>query len=94
MLSESHVWPTPGNVWLALVLGIAALVWWRLGPGLVHAAPASWRRSLLGLVALAARAVALAVRVPLFAGVGDRVDRPVDVADVDSKYTLGIGTSR
>jgi phage shock protein PspC (stress-responsive transcriptional regulator) len=90
VLSESHVWPSPGNIWLALVLGIAAVVWWRLGPA------SSTRRRVvaafvLGLVALLLATVAFAVRVPLFAGVGDRVDRPVDVADVHSKYELGIG---
>ena len=45
----------------------------------------------IGLVALLLATVAFAVRVPLFAGVGARVDRPVDVADVHSKYELGIG---
>ncbi len=89
-LSESHVWPSPGNVWLLVVLGIAAIVWWRLGPA------SSARRRIvaafaLGLVALLLAAVAFAVRVPLFAGVGARVDRPVDVANVHSKYELGMG---
>ena len=89
-LSESHVWPTPGNLWLALVLGIAAIVWWRLGP----ASPTRRRvvvAFVIGLVALLLATVAFAVRVPLFAGIGDRVDRPVDVRDVHSKYELGIG---
>jgi phage shock protein PspC (stress-responsive transcriptional regulator) len=89
-LSSAHVWPNPGNLWLALVLGIVALVWWRRGP-------ASSRRrrvvagSVVGLVAFFLAAVVLAVRVPLFAGVGQRVDRPVAAADVHSKYELGIG---
>jgi phage shock protein PspC (stress-responsive transcriptional regulator) len=90
VLSESHVWPTPGNLWLVLVLGIAAIAWWRLGP------PSSTRRRVvaafvLGLVALLLATVAFAVRVPLFAGVGNRIDRPFDARDVHSKYTLGIG---
>ena len=89
-LSSSHVWPTPGNLWLALVLGIVGIAWWRLGPA------SSTRRRIvvafvLALVALLLATIAFAVRVPLFAGVGDRVDRPVDVADVHSKYELGIG---
>jgi phage shock protein PspC (stress-responsive transcriptional regulator) len=89
-LSSAHVWPNPGNLWLALVLGIVALVWWRLGP-------ASSRRrrvvagSFVGLIALLLAAVVLAVRVPLFAGIGKRVDRPVAAADVHSRYELGIG---
>ena len=74
----------------SFVLGIAAVVWWRLGP-----ASSARRRFVaafaIGLVALLLATVAFAVRVPLFAGVGDRVDRPVDVADVHSKYELGIG---
>ena len=90
VLSESHVWPSPGNIWLAFVLGIAAVVWWRLGPA------SSARRRIvaafaIGLVALLLATVAFAVRVPLFAGVGARVDRPADIADVHSKYELGIG---
>jgi phage shock protein PspC (stress-responsive transcriptional regulator) len=89
-LSSAHVWPNPGNLWLALVLGIAAIVWWRLGP-------ASSRRrrlvagSVVGLVALVLAAVVLAVRVPLFAGIGDRTITPVDATTVHSKYELGIG---
>jgi phage shock protein PspC (stress-responsive transcriptional regulator) len=89
-LSSAHVWPSPGNLWLVLVLGIVALVWWRLGP-------ASSRRrrvvagSFVGLIALLLAAVVLAVRVPLFAGIGKRVDRPVAAADVHSRYELGIG---
>lgn len=89
-LSESHVWPTPGNLWLALVLGIAAIAWWRVGP------TSSTRRrvvaaSVFGVIALLLTVVALTVRVPLFSGIGNRSDRPVDAADVHSKYTLGIG---
>ena len=89
-LSSAHVWPNPGNLWLALVIGVAALVWWRLGP-------ASSRRrrvfagSVVGLIALALAAVVLAVRVPLFAGIGDRTNTPVDAVNVHSKYELGIG---
>jgi phage shock protein PspC (stress-responsive transcriptional regulator) len=89
-LSSAHVWPNPGNLWLALVLGVVALVWWRLGP-------ASSRRrrivagSFVGLIALLLAAVVLAVRVPLFSGIGDRTNRPVDAANVHSKYELGIG---
>jgi len=89
-LSSAHVWPAPGNLWLALVLGVVALVWWRLGP-------ASSRRrrvvagSIVGLVAVLLAAVVLAVRVPLFAGIGHRTDTPVGVANVHSKYELGIG---
>ncbi len=89
-LSSAHVWPSPGNLWLVLVIGVAALFWWRLGP-------ASSRRrrifagSVVGLIALVLAAVVLAVRVPLFSGIGDRTNTPVDAANVHSKYELGIG---
>ena len=89
-LSESHVWPAPGNLWLVLVLALLAFAWWRLGP-----ASSTRRRvaaiSIVGVLAALLAAVAFAVRVPLFAGIGDRVTRPVDVANVHSKYELGIG---
>ena len=29
-LSEARLWPGPGNVWLAAILGGAALVWWHV----------------------------------------------------------------
>ncbi len=90
-LSEARVWPSPGNVWLVLVLGIAAVVWWRLGPS----SPARRRLvtvSVVGVIAVLLATLVLAVRVPLFAGIGNRVDRPVDIAGVHSKYTLGIGS--
>ena len=80
VLAQAHVWPSPGNIWLAFVLGIAAVVWWRLGPA------SSARRRIvaafaLALVALLLATVAFAVRVPLFAGVGSRVDRNESVFD-------------
>jgi len=29
-LSEAHVWPSPGNLWLAAALAGAAIVWWQV----------------------------------------------------------------
>lgn len=77
VLSSIHVWPSPGNVWVLAALLVAALAWAR-------------GRIVLGIVAaLAVVLVAgllLAVRVPVFAGIGDRT-----YTDLHSKYTLGIG---
>lgn len=92
-LSEAHVWPSPGNLWLVLALAIAAFAWWRVGPD----APVRRRvvtASVAVLLVVVAAAVTLAVRVPIFAGVGDRLERPAVAADVHSKYTLGIGELR
>lgn len=89
-LSEAHVWPSPGNVWIAVVLGIAALAWWRIGP----ASPGRRRIALASLLAVAALAVALlvlALPVPLTAGIGNRTDTPAIASDVHSRYTLGAG---
>jgi phage shock protein PspC (stress-responsive transcriptional regulator) len=90
VLSEAHVWPSPGNLWLGLVLVIGAVAWWRLGP----ASPTRRRvviGSLLAILALGFVALVLAVRVPLFAGIGERSDTPGVAADIHSRYTLGIG---
>ena len=89
-LSEAHVWPSPGNFWVAVALGIAAIAWWRIGP----ATPGRRRvvtASLLGACALLVVGLVLAVRVPLFAGIGNRSDSPAIAQDIHSKYTLGIG---
>jgi phage shock protein PspC (stress-responsive transcriptional regulator) len=89
-LSEAHFWPSPGNFWVAVALGIAAIAWWRIGP----ATPGRRRvvvASLLGACALAVLGLVLAVRVPLFAGIGHRSDTPAIAQDIHSKYTLGIG---
>jgi phage shock protein PspC (stress-responsive transcriptional regulator) len=89
-LSEAHFWPSPGNLWVAIALGIAAIAWWRVGP----ATPGRRRvvmASLLGACALAVVGLVLAVRVPLFAGIGSRSDSPAVAQDIHSKYTLGIG---
>jgi phage shock protein PspC (stress-responsive transcriptional regulator) len=89
-LSEAHLWPSPGNFWVAVALGIAAIAWWRIGPS----TPGRRRvvvASLLGACALAVVGLVLAVRVPLFAGIGNRSDTPAVAQDVHSKYTLGIG---
>lgn len=47
--------------------------------------------AFLGIVFLAALAVAVLVRIPLFSGIGDRVERPATIASLDRKYELGIG---
>jgi len=89
-LSSAHFWPRPGNFWLAVALGIAAIAWWRIGP----ATPGRRRvvvASLLGACALAVVGLVLAIRVPLFAGIGNRSDAPAIAQDIHSKYTLGIG---
>lgn len=90
ILSEARLWPSPGNLWLGVVIVLFAIAWWRLGPS-----SRPRRRivvgSLLALVALSFVALVFAVRVPLFAGVGSRSDSPVVAADIHSKYTLGIG---
>jgi phage shock protein PspC (stress-responsive transcriptional regulator) len=78
ILSSIHVWPSPGNFWVVAALLIAAIAWWR-------------GRIVLGIVGavlvVAIAGVLLAVRVPVFAGVGDRTY----TGDIHSKYTLGIG---
>jgi len=78
VLSSIHVWPSPGNFWVVAALLIAAIAWWR-------------GRIVLGIVAavlvVAVAGVLLAVRVPVFAGVGDRTY----TGEVHSDYTLGIG---
>jgi phage shock protein PspC (stress-responsive transcriptional regulator) len=90
VLSEARIWPSPGNLWLGVVIVLFAIAWWRLGP-----TSRPRRRivvgSVLALVALSLVALVFAVRVPLFAGVGERSDAPVVAADIHSKYTLGIG---
>jgi phage shock protein PspC (stress-responsive transcriptional regulator) len=158
-LSSAHVWPSPGNLWVAAAIGGAAIVWWQVGRNGEPAAaavtagespaPRARRRSLgpvalgtliaglglvglvdlatgwtldwrivfaaaavalgaivaagavtgyrvgsvvaLGIVVLAALALALVVRVPLFAGVGDRVEHPASIDALDSTYKQGIG---
>jgi len=77
VISSIHIWPSPGNFWVLAALLIAALAWWR-------------GRVVLGIVAavlvVVVAGLLLAVRVPVFAGVGDR-----SYNTLHSKYTLGIG---
>lgn len=77
VLSSIHVWPSPGNFWVLAALLIAVLAWWRgrVALGIVAAV----------LVVLVA-GLLLAVRVPVFAGIGGR-----SYDTVHSTYTLGIG---
>ncbi|HZR94336.1 MAG TPA: PspC domain-containing protein [Gaiellaceae bacterium] len=153
VLGEAHLWPDPGNVWLAAAIAGAGLVWWHASgratalPGgdpaaarrdslfplaaggvlcavgvialldLAGAWHADWRYVLGGMVAalggvvalgaftdravggvlgigllmIAALAVTLAVRVPLFAGFGDRTSHPTTIASLDTSYELGMG---
>lgn len=82
VLSSVRVWPSPGNFWVVAALLLAALAWWR-------------GRIILGIVlALLIVSVAgllLAIRVPVFSGVGERTEHPALVSEVHSKYTLGVG---
>jgi phage shock protein PspC (stress-responsive transcriptional regulator) len=82
VLSSIHVWPSPGNFWVLAALVIAGLAWWR-------------GRIILGIVAavviVAVAGVLLAVRVPVFAGIGNHNEAPASVTSLHSKYTLGIG---
>jgi phage shock protein PspC (stress-responsive transcriptional regulator) len=63
--------------------------------GLVAAGVATGQRIgsvvALGFVVLIALAVSLAVRVPIFAGVGDRAVHPAALTALDKRYQLGIG---
>jgi len=80
VLSSIHVWPSPGNLWVLAALLIAGIAWWRgrIVVGII-----------LGLVVVLVAGVLLAVRVPIFAGIGNRT-----YDTVHSKYTLGIGDLR
>jgi phage shock protein PspC (stress-responsive transcriptional regulator) len=162
-LSSAHVWPSPGNLWVAAALAGGAIVWSQTGarharrpappaaPGAVSPPPpplprrrslgplaaglligglgivalvdvaaganVDWRivlactavilggivaagaatnRSVgavvaLGLLVLAMLAVAVVVRVPIFAGIGDRDAHPIAFTSVGTSYEQGIG---
>jgi phage shock protein PspC (stress-responsive transcriptional regulator) len=45
----------------------------------------------LGIVVLAALALALVIRVPLFAGIGDRTEHPATFSALNTSYKQGIG---
>jgi phage shock protein PspC (stress-responsive transcriptional regulator) len=67
-----------------------------IGLGGVVAFGAFTDRSVAGvlgvtLLIIPALVVSLAVRVPLFAGIGDRTSHPTTIASLDDTYELGIG---
>lgn len=159
-LSEADFWPGTGNIWLAALLGGAAIVWWHVGrrdrprsePAATAAAAAPTqpkRPSLsapvlgillaaagvlgllavlgvyvvdvavalaagvaivgtavavgaatskrvgglvvLGLVLLAGFGVAAATPVSFSSGVGEKLERPLVVSDLENSYELGLG---
>jgi phage shock protein PspC (stress-responsive transcriptional regulator) len=82
---------TGASVDWRIVLAVAAVVL-----GALVAAGAATGHSVgsvvvLGLAVLGVLAVALAVRVPIFAGVGDRVAHPQAFASVGTRYEQGVG---
>src|SRR3954451_1208424 len=81
-MSSVHRGPSPGNFWLVAALLVLALAWWRgrIVLGIV-----------LGLVLIVVAGALLAIRVPVWNGVGERTVHPAAAGDVHSKYTLGIG---
>jgi phage shock protein PspC (stress-responsive transcriptional regulator) len=87
VLDATDVWNADWRV----VLGAMVLV-----TGALTAAGAATGRRVGAIVVLdvllaIVLAVTLFVRVPLFAGVGDRVSHPASVAALDRTYELGIG---
>jgi phage shock protein PspC (stress-responsive transcriptional regulator) len=106
-LSEARFWPSPGNLWLAVVLLVVGVAWWQISerrpiPAEEHAggptAPRRRRRwpwivTAIVLVVPAATALVLAftVSVPFSAGFGNRDFQPASLTSVQSKYELGIG---
>ena len=102
-LSESHFWPAPGNLALALILAVVGLVWWQLSDrhpaAASDGAPRARRRrwpivvasTIVALFALAVLALVLAVSIPYSAGFGDRTEQPSVPADIQRNYELGIG---
>jgi phage shock protein PspC (stress-responsive transcriptional regulator) len=80
VLSSIHIWPSPGNLWVLAALLIAGIAWWRgrIVVGIV-----------LGILVVLVAGLLLAVRVPIFAGIGNRT-----YDTVHSKYTLGVGNLR
>jgi phage shock protein PspC (stress-responsive transcriptional regulator) len=67
-----------------------------VGLGAIVAAGAFLHRSVagvlgLGLLVVPALLASVAVRVPLFEGIGDREAHPTTIAALDDRYSLGIG---
>jgi phage shock protein PspC (stress-responsive transcriptional regulator) len=73
----------------AAAIGLGALV--ALGPVTGHAV--GWV-AVLGIAVLAALALTLAVRVPVFSGIGDQIEHPSTAAALHSRYEHGIGDFR
>ena len=71
----------------AIALGVLVVV----GPMTGHAV--GWV-AVLGIGVLAALALTLTVRVPLFSGIGDQIEHPSTAAALHSRYEHGIGDFR
>ncbi|HVS85614.1 MAG TPA: PspC domain-containing protein [Gaiellaceae bacterium] len=105
-LSEARFWPSPGNLWLALVLLVVGVAWWQLAErrpisAEESAGPAEPRRrrrwpwilvaTVLVVPVATALALAFTVSVPFSAGFGNRDYEPASLTSVQSKYELGVG---
>ena len=73
----------------AAAIGLGVLV--AVGPMTGHAV--GWV-AVLGIGVLAALALTLTVRVPLFSGVGTQIEHPSTAAAIHSRYEYGIGDFR
>ncbi len=73
----------------AAAIGLGLLV--VVGPMTGHAV--GWV-AVLGIVVLAALALTLTVRVPVFSGIGDKIEHPSTAAAIHSRYEHGIGDFR
>jgi phage shock protein PspC (stress-responsive transcriptional regulator) len=87
LLDATGVWNVDWRIALAaLVLLTGGLVVAGAAIGLRVGAVAT-----LGLLLLCALALAVAIRVPVFAGWGDRVAHPASAATVADRYRFGVG---
>jgi phage shock protein PspC (stress-responsive transcriptional regulator) len=73
----------------AAAIGLGLLV--AVGPMTGHAV--GWV-AVLGIGVLAALALTLTVRVPVFSGIGDKIEHPSTAAAIHSRYEHGIGDFR
>jgi phage shock protein PspC (stress-responsive transcriptional regulator) len=90
-LVRADTWPSEGAAWFLVLVAGAILLWTSRRRGIVVAITSV----LVVIVVAAAAAVSVAFAwfdVSLGDGVGDRTEAPASIADVPSRYEIGVGS--
>lgn len=94
LLARADTWPSAGAAWFLVFMAGLVLLWTSTRRRGVLVAIATFLAVIAAVIVAAVSAAFAWFDVSLDDGVGDRTETPAAIADVPSRYELGIGSLR